>query len=71
MGERERHEDRTTIKFLYTNADGVMNKREELEAMVEEEKPDIVAITEAIPKNVGTRPTVGRGRSGRIHDNTE
>ena len=39
------------IRILYTNADGVLNKREELAGMVEEHSPDVIALTEVKPKN--------------------
>ena len=39
------------IKCLYTNADSVLNKLTELEAYIEKESIDIVAITETLCKN--------------------
>ena len=36
---------------MYSNADAIMNKRTELEALVEIHKPEIISITEAKPKN--------------------
>ena len=39
------------IKCLYTNADSVLNKLTELEAYIEKENIDIVAITETLCKN--------------------
>lgn len=36
---------------LYTNADSLMNKREELIARIAEHSPDIIFITEVLPKN--------------------
>ena len=56
--EGRESDDRTTLKFLYTNADNVMNKREELRAMADLEKPDVIAITEAKPKSAAAQPTV-------------
>ena len=41
-GERERH----GLKFYYTNSTSLMNKLNELKALVDVFKPDIVAITE-------------------------
>ena len=38
------------LKFLYTNADQLVNKRNDLEMMIEDDKPDIMMITEVIPK---------------------
>ena len=40
-----------TMKCMYTNADNMMNKRCELLANIEAFKPDIIAITETLPKN--------------------
>ena len=37
---------------MYTNADGVLNKREELQTLLQEFNPDIIAVTELIPKNL-------------------
>lgn len=36
---------------MYTNADSILNKREELMAMVELHHYDIIVITETLPKN--------------------
>ena len=36
---------------MYTNADCLCNKRDELTALINERKPDIIAITEVLPKN--------------------
>ena len=38
------------LKCMYTNADSIINKRRELEARIEESQPDIIAITEVLPK---------------------
>ena len=38
------------MKFLYTNADQLVNKRYDLEMMIADNKPDVMMITEAIPK---------------------
>ena len=40
------------LKCIYTNADSVLNKRKELEATIASINPDIIAITEVLPKNV-------------------
>ena len=37
--------------MLYTNADALMNKRDELETLISINKYDIVVITEVLPKN--------------------
>jgi hypothetical protein len=44
-------------KFLtcyYTNCDGILNKRHELEATIELHSPDIICVTEFIPKSLKT-----------------
>ena len=38
-------------KSMYTNSDSLLNKRDELQALLEIHDPDIVAITEISPKN--------------------
>ena len=42
----KRGENKTKLKCFYTNARSIVNKRNELELYIMEEKPDIVAITE-------------------------
>ena len=37
---------------LYTNADGILNKRDELQTIVAKVNPHIIAITELIPKTI-------------------
>ena len=39
-----------TLKVLYTNADQLPNKMEELKVMIMNREPDILVITEVIPK---------------------
>ena len=39
------------IKFIYTNADTLTNKLEELKTLINNEKPEFVAVTEVLPKN--------------------
>ena len=40
------------LKILYTNADSLFNKKDELELRIQTENPDIVALTEVLPKNM-------------------
>ena len=40
------------MKVLYTNTDGLLNKKDELLILIEDYQPEIIAITETIPKNV-------------------
>ena len=42
----------TNIKMLYTNADSLLNKRDELKAQIEIHKPSIIGIVEIKPKNL-------------------
>ena len=39
------------LKTLYTNADQFINKRDDLEIFIANDRPDIMLITEVIPKN--------------------
>ena len=39
------------FKFIYTNADTLTNKFDELKTSINNEKPELVAITEVLPKN--------------------
>ena len=41
---------RSGLKCLYSNADQLLNKIEDLKALIAKEKPDIMLITEVIPK---------------------
>ena len=38
---------------MYANADSLINKRSELQARIESNQPDIIAVTELLPKNLG------------------
>ena len=38
------------LKALYTNCDSLSNKKSELETLIEQKKPDIVGLTEILPK---------------------
>ena len=38
------------LKFLYTNADQLINKRDDLIMRIADDEPDIMLITEVIPK---------------------
>jgi exonuclease III len=39
------------LKCFYTNADSLMNKRSELLATIEDERLDVICVTEILPKN--------------------
>jgi len=39
------------ITIYYTNADGLLNKKDELELIIKEKKPSFIVITEVFPKN--------------------
>ena len=41
---------KTDLTFLYTNADQFVNKRDELSMFISSDPPDIMLITEIIPK---------------------
>ena len=38
------------MKFLYTNVDQFVNKRDDLQARIADDEPDVIMITELIPK---------------------
>ena len=42
------------LNCIYLNADSLLNKRDELKAVVSQTEPDIIAITEVLPKNTRT-----------------
>lgn len=44
------------LKCYYTNADSVFNKRAELVTAIAIHTPDVICITEAVPKNTRTKP---------------
>lgn len=39
------------VHILYTNADSLLNKKQELQLRIQEDDPDIIAVVEALPKN--------------------
>ena len=43
----------SNLKFIYTNCDTVTNKLDEVEASIDMNDPDIVVLTEILPKNNG------------------
>ena len=43
------------MSILYTNADSLLNKRDELEVEIHVNHPDIIIVTEAFPKNLDSR----------------
>ena len=47
------------LDILYTNADGLINKRQELRVLINslQDKPDVIAITEIKPKNISVSYT--------------
>jgi hypothetical protein len=46
--------EEASLRCLYTNADGILNKRDDLENLAGEIKPHIICITETAPKNAQT-----------------
>ena len=42
------------LTCLYTNADSLLGKRDLLKHRIDELKPDIIAITESLPKNLSS-----------------
>ena len=50
------------LKFLYTNVDQFVNKREDLVMFIANDHPDIMLITEIIPKNQVNPSSIGYRR---------
>ena len=40
------------LLIFYTNADNIINKRNEIQSLVSTNNPDLFCITETLPKNV-------------------
>ena len=51
-----KNDDVDSISFCYTNADSLLNKMDELKLLIDDKKPDIIAITESMPKNNANIP---------------
>ena len=47
----DKHFNNQKLKCMYTNADGFINKLDEFKTRFMSEKPDIIMITEVLPKN--------------------
>ena len=45
------------LRCFYTNADSLSNKKNELAVVISTSKPDIIVVTEVLPKNCDVRPT--------------
>lgn len=39
------------LKIMYTNVDSLMNKRDELRALIQNKSYDVIALKEILPKN--------------------
>jgi hypothetical protein len=39
------------LNILYTNSDSLLNKRHELDLVIDKTKPDVICLTETLPKN--------------------
>ena len=50
--------------FMYTNVDCFFNKRSEILLLLDEKNPDIIALTEYLPKNRGEVTTAEMGIPG-------
>ena len=48
----EERDSSDSFSIFYTNADGLMNKRDELRVIIVDGKPDIIVVTEIFPKSV-------------------
>ena len=45
------HVHKHNLKIMYTNVDSLLNKRVELQAHIVQHAPDVICITEVVPKN--------------------
>ena len=61
----EEESDIDVLRCMYTNNDNLANKRNEIRANIELQKPDIIAITEILPNDKGDRI---QGAEFEIHD---
>ena len=50
------NQNKQDMKMMYTNADSLLNKLPELQVVLDETKPDVLAVTEILPKNASTPP---------------
>jgi hypothetical protein len=48
------HNTKFGLNVLYTNADSLLNKTTELLALITDQNPDIIGVTEVVPKNAAT-----------------
>ena len=48
---KEAQKGKNSLKFFYTNADQFVNKRDDLLARIADDEPDVILITEVIPKS--------------------
>ena len=42
----------TKLNCMYSNVDSLLNKRSELLSLISEKEPDIICLTEILPKNI-------------------
>ena len=54
MNSPKKSVNKNFFNCTYVNADNLMNKREELEAMIAIHSPDIICVSEFLPKNTST-----------------
>ena len=43
-----------SLRCVYTNADSLANKMDEFEARIREHRPDVIGVTETLPKSTST-----------------
>ena len=58
MDNLERESSQGSLRCLYTNADSLTNKMDELTARITMDKPDVIGITETVPKSCPGEPVL-------------
>ena len=54
--DRKQKNRKNSLMCYYTNTDSLLNKRHELKVIISTHKPDVLMITETLPKNASTPP---------------
>ncbi len=54
---KEQKNRKNSITCYYTNTDSLLNKKGELKVIINSCQPDILMITETLPKNIKSPPT--------------
>ncbi len=55
--KKKKMERKYSLKCYYTNVDTLSNKKHELDTLIDVHKPDVLIITETLPKHCDVKPT--------------